>query len=109
MAREFTITAAYVSDRVTARAGKKLLEWFSGYTRHDHLFGGYTYANGDMIEEPAVSWVIATDDNFPMVHVIVSEFARMYCLIGDQESIYFKALSGECFFVDGEGLHSVVK
>ncbi len=109
MAREFTITAAFVSDRVTKQAGKKLLEWFSGYTRHDHLFGGYTYVNGDIIEEPAVSWVIATGRNRWPLETLVAEFAKMYNLIGEQESIYFKDTDGECYFVYADGRFKEVK
>ena len=103
MAKEFTITAAYVSDHVNDQAGRKLLGPFSGYTRHDHLFGGYTFTNGDQIEEPAVSWVIATGESMSMVYILVSEFAKMYNRIGAQESVYFKDTEGNCFFVYGDG------
>ena len=109
MAKEFTITAAFVSDQVSHRAGKKLLECFSGYTRHDHLFGGYTFTNGEKTEESAVSWVIATDGSEFMIRSLVSLFAEMYCLIGEQESIYFKDTGGNCFFVYEDRSHKEAK
>ncbi len=109
MAKEFTITAAYVSDRVNDRAGRKILAWFSGYTRHDHLFGGYTFIDGEKIEEPAVSWVIATGESMSTILTFASEFAKRYNRIGEQESIYFKDTDGDCFFVYADGRHEEAK
>lgn len=100
-AREIRIAAAIVSTGLTRRASSLILNTFGGYFRIDGQ-GGYTFADGQTIEESAISWLIGTSRDPAAVRRFMAAFGVVYCGEGNQESVYFTD-GGHAYLVGKDG------
>lgn len=102
MQREIIIRAAMVSPELTRTASAMILAEYGGYFRADG-FGGYMYASGWTIEEPAIAWHIGTEAKDSERFAFLARFAIAYCKAGGQESVYMIDADGAAYLADASG------
>ncbi len=104
MKTEIVIRAAAVSSELTRAASTMILNEFGGYFRADG-FGGHIFADGRTIEieESAIAWHIGTAAKDSARFDFLARFARSYCNLGNQESVYMLDVDGTAYLADAGG------
>lgn len=100
--REIVIGFADVSTELTNVSCDQIAEEFGGFFLA-RGYGVYTMDSGEIVREQSVRLTIGTNKTYSEVVIFVARFARLFCEVGKQESIYFRDKQGDCFIVDKEG------
>lgn len=108
MTKEILIRAATVSPELTRAASAMILEQFGGYFRTDGT-GGYTFYDGQMIEEPSIEWRIRTTAKDLEIYTFFSQFAESYCHAGNQQSVYMEDAEGCAYLGYSNGAFTLLE
>lgn len=99
---EMILRVAFVSDELTQAASEVIARTFGGFFLARGQ-GGYVNGAGTMDLEDSIAWHIGTNAKDSTRLEFLIDFARSYCKLGDQESVYCRDTDGTLYlgYVDG--------